>query len=63
MLDQLLRFTDVQKAVGISRTTLWRWEAKNFFPKRRQLGPNSVAWKKSEVEAWIQSRTLAGRQS
>jgi len=63
MLDQFLRFTDVQRAVGISRTTLWRWERKNLFPKRRQLGPNSVAWLKSEIETFIQSRSPVGRQS
>jgi predicted DNA-binding transcriptional regulator AlpA len=33
------------------------------FPKRRQLSANSVGYLKSEVDQWINSRALVGRQS
>lgn len=38
---------------GISRTTLWRWERRGLIPRKRQLGPNTVGWLESEIEAWF----------
>lgn len=53
---RLLRFAAVQAKVGLSRTTLWRLERENLFPKRRRVGKNSVAWLESEIDEWIASR-------
>lgn len=50
------RFPAVNQATQLSRTTLWRLERANRFPKRRQLSANAVGWLRSEVESWIESR-------
>jgi prophage regulatory protein len=63
MEDMFLRWPAVRAVTGISRTVAWRKERSGDFPKRRQLGPKSVGWLASEVQAWIQSRTLVGSQS
>lgn len=55
----LLRSHEVLKRTGLSRMTLWRLEKTGQFPRRRQLGCNSVAWLEEEVTAWERSRPLA----
>lgn len=61
---KLLRFHDL-KARGVisNRMTLRRWIAEHGFPAGMQLGPNSVAWREDEVEAWLASRQRPARQS
>lgn len=56
MKDQLLRFTAVHQAVGLSRSTVFRLERAGHFPKRRQLSANSVGWMSSEIEQWVATR-------
>jgi len=46
----------VVSVTGLSRMTIWRLERSGGFPRRRQLGPRSVAWLESDVEEWIHSR-------
>jgi len=59
---RFIRFSDL-KAFGIvsNRMTLKRWlERKNNpFPKPHQFGENLIAWRVSEVEAWLK-RTKRG---
>ena len=42
--ERLLRADEVVKKVGVSRSTIWRWEQAGRFPKRRKIGDSSVAW-------------------
>ena len=58
-LDRFLREPEVLRLVGISQMTLYRWERAGRFPMRYKLGPNSVAWKESEVLSWIANRDFA----
>jgi prophage regulatory protein len=53
---KLLRFVDLKVRGIINNMTLRRWIAEHGFPPGVQLGPNSVAWRESEVEAWLGSR-------
>jgi prophage regulatory protein len=39
-----------------SRWQLWRDIRLGRFPAPIELGPNSVAWRRTEVEAWLASR-------
>jgi prophage regulatory protein len=58
---KLLRIRQVLAATGVSRMTIHRLETRGEFPKRVQLGRNSVAWHESAVNEWIASRPLATR--
>ncbi|WP_448187927.1 helix-turn-helix transcriptional regulator [Azospirillum sp. sgz301742] len=53
---KVLRFKQVHERVGYSRMHLFRMEREGRFPKRIPLGPNSVGWLESEVDAWIAAR-------
>lgn len=54
--DALLRLPQVKAATGLSRSSVYALEAAGQFPTRIALGAKSVAWKSSEVQAWIESR-------
>jgi prophage regulatory protein len=56
----LLRFPQLRALVQLSRSTIWRLERANQFPKRRQLSPRTVAWSAAEVRLWLQSRLQVG---
>lgn len=54
--DRLIRFPEVKRIVGASRSTIDRKELAGEFPRRVPLGPNSVAWAESEVRTWVAQR-------
>ena len=58
MSDRLVRSTELVALVGLSRTQVWRLEKAGQFPRRRRLGPNSVAWLLSEVQEFLNSREV-----
>lgn len=61
MQNEAWRWRTVQQVTGLSRSTAWRLEKEGKFPSRRQLSANAVGWLKTEIEAWILSRTEARR--
>ena len=42
--------------IGISNSSLLRWEANDRFPRRIRMSGNSVAWIKSEIDEWLEAR-------
>ena len=59
-VEQLLRKPDVKEMVGnMPDSTLYYLMNQGDFPKPLKLGKRTVAWKRSEIEAWIQSRERA----
>jgi prophage regulatory protein len=57
--DHILREPDVERKTGLSRTTIWRLERKNEFPRRLRLSANTVGWLASEIQAWMVERSAA----
>lgn len=51
--DQFLRWPQVHNLTGLSRSTVWRLERLDRFPKRRTISSRCVGWKLSEVQAWM----------
>lgn len=39
---RLLRFPEVQRMTGLSRSTIWRLERAQAFPRHVRLSPNAV---------------------
>ena len=50
--DRILRWKELKAEIGLSRTTVWRLEQQSEFPKKIQLSPGCVGWRKSEIETW-----------
>ncbi len=57
--DRILRKPETQYRVGLSDPTIYRLERAGKFPKRIQLGGNSVGWFESEVNAWLAAKAAA----
>ncbi|WP_168202946.1 MULTISPECIES: helix-turn-helix transcriptional regulator [unclassified Tardiphaga] len=36
----------------VSRVTRWRQEKAGSFPKRINLSPRTIAWRRADIEAW-----------
>jgi prophage regulatory protein len=54
---EIYRFADLkQRRIVNNRMTLRRWIDSQGFPRHLRLGPNSIGWLKSEVEAWLSAR-------
>jgi len=56
---RVLREKDRFRLTGLSRVQAWRLEREGRFPKRIQLGSNSVGWIASELDAWIAAKAKA----
>ena len=54
-MEQILRYSDVNKLTGLNRSMLRRLEKSNNFPKRRLIGERAIGWLKSEIEEWLES--------
>jgi len=54
--EKLQRRTEVLERTGLSNSTLYYFISEGTFPKPVKLGKRTVAWKKSKVDEWIESR-------
>jgi excisionase family DNA binding protein len=52
----IIRTNELAKRLGVSRTTLWRWERDGVLPPKIRLGSNSVGWNSRDIDRWIESR-------
>jgi len=57
----ILRLDQVRARTGFSRSSIYNLMAAGDFPRKVALGPRSVGWVESEVEAWIAARIAASR--
>lgn len=53
---QVLKRPVVSELTGLPRSTLYALIKRNLFPKPVKIGDRSVAWVKSEVDAWIREK-------
>lgn len=51
-LTRFIKLPKVLELTQIGRTTLWRLVKNGRFPKPVHIGPNSVAWREDDYEAW-----------
>ena len=52
-LDRMIRAPKCRAMTTLSNSTRWRMEQEGKFPKRIKIGPSAVAYRLSEVQAWI----------
>ena len=54
--NRVVRVSELTALLGISRSTLWRWERNGSLPAKVRYGPNTVGWPASLIEEWLESR-------
>lgn len=52
----LWRAQDLPQALGLSRSTIWRLQQEEGFPKPRQITQGCVGWIPAEIEEWLANR-------
>ena len=53
---RILRVPEVLALVGVGRSTLLGWVARDIFPAQMQIGPRVVGWWLCVVMRWLSSR-------
>lgn len=56
MHEKLLKRPEVEARTGLSRSTIYAWISAGKFPQPVKLGTRLVAWRESDVAAWLDSR-------
>lgn len=57
--DTLLTMPEVEALTRLSKPTVYQMIREGRFPKQVRLGPNKVAWLRSEVTGWIGEKAAA----
>jgi prophage regulatory protein len=57
---EIYRIGTVIRITGLSRSSIYRLEALNQFPKRVKLGASAVGWRSKDIHAWVAGRKPAG---
>ena len=59
--DRMLRLPQAKTMLGIGTSTFWKGVKEKRLPSGISLGPRTVAWRESELQAWIDANTYASR--
>jgi len=51
MPERILRFPEVKRLSGLSRSTIYLRISEGLFPKPIALGPRMVGWRESEISS------------
>jgi prophage regulatory protein len=57
--EELILRADLKRLVPLSVTTIWRMERRGEFPRRISISEKRVAWRRSEIEAWLEKRVAS----
>jgi prophage regulatory protein len=60
--DAILRLPAVKARTGLGRSTIYARMDAGTFPAQITLGPKSVGWSESEIDAWVQQAKLGREQ-
>jgi prophage regulatory protein len=56
---RLIGFAEVKHRIGLSRSTVWRLQKANQFPKSIPISSGRRAWLESAIDDWISSKAGA----
>ena len=58
MTIRLLSIEQVLDKVPVSRQQIYMWIGKGEFPEQKQISANRVAWLESDIDDWIEERSV-----
>jgi prophage regulatory protein len=56
-MTTLLRRPQVEAITGLSRSSIYRAMDQDQFPRPVKIGQRAVAWRETDLNAWLSSRT------
>ena len=54
--EKFLRRMQVERRIGLGRSSIYRTMQEGTFPRPVRVGKQAVAWRESEVTAWMPAR-------
>jgi len=60
---QYIRAQELAAMLAVHRTTRWRWVHDGHLPRPVKLGPNTVAWESTQIDAWLAAREAEQKSS
>jgi prophage regulatory protein len=61
--EELILNAERRRLVPVSDVTIWRMERRGEFPRRIRVSPGRVAWRRSEIEQWLEQRSSTRRRA
>ena len=59
MTERLIRRPEVERIVGLSRSSIYDMMASGKFPKQIRIGARAVGWRESQIQKWVALRIAA----
>jgi prophage regulatory protein len=56
MAHTMLRLPAVKSRTGLSRSSIYKFQAEGRFPQTIRLGVRSVGWLEAEIDEWLNRR-------
>lgn len=53
---RILRRREVEKKVGLKRSTIYLYLQQGIFPRPVKLGPRTVGWIETEIDGWLATK-------
>lgn len=53
MTPQIMRRKDLEKRLGISRSSIYLMMSEGRFPKPIKLGRRAVGWRVDDIQTWL----------
>lgn len=53
------RCSDLSEILGVSESTIWRWNRTGRLPKGRSLSPGVTVWPADVIDAWLNAPAAA----
>lgn len=63
MTEKLHRRPTVEAVTGLSRSSIYAMMDDGSFPRPVRIGRRAVAWRESDLRAWLESRQSAEKPS
>ena len=63
MADVLLKIKKVREQCALSRSELYRRIRAGQFPAPVSIGARAVAWRSSDIDAWVASRAPKSQET
>lgn len=61
MSQSLIRFSEVQRRTGYSKSWIYRLMSYGKFPESVKIGSRAIAFVESEIDEWINQRIAESR--
>lgn len=58
---RFLRLPEVERKTGLGHSRIYVLEKQGRFPKRIKLSDRAVGWLETDIEDWIDQRTMLSR--